>query len=373
MKLLVKNISNSDDFDTYLNDVFSFEVINPFYAVFGTALNDELFESLHYFTFLEESGKILILMPFILRKVPYQVDKTSYYDVVSPYGYSGPLYNESLSRGYLIYFWKHVDAWYKKNNVVSEFIRFSLNHNHQFYNGMLVPTLSNVKGKVRDPEQQWALFKPKVRNNYRKSKEAGLEAKFYTHDDIDSQALQYFYDIYIHTMHRICADVDYFYSLNYFNNLLKLSKTNFILVLVSKDDSPISGELILIAGDTLYSYLGGTLIDYFQYRPNDFLKLEVMTWAYHHSYKYYLLGGGRKEGDSLYQYKKSFFSNDEDIIYYTGRKIVNKEMYQRLDTIMNSEVIDSTKTKSKEKIEKNNFFPTYRKPSAAYKEYQTNL
>jgi hypothetical protein len=361
MTLHINNITNSEEFDAYLLMVSSFEIVNPFYAVFGATVNDDdLYDSLHYFSFSDDSGKMLILMPFILREVPYQDGETTYYDVVSPYGYSGPLYNESMSRGYLIAFWEHVDAWYRQNNVVSEFIRFSLNHNHQFYSGILVPTLTNVRGKLLRPDLQWQSFKQKVRNNYRKSKEGGLEAKFFTHDLIDDSNIKCFYDIYTDTMKRIGADANYFYSFNYFKNLIKLSKNNFVLVLIYKDDIPISGEIILISGDTLYSYLGGTLSDYFEHRPNDFLKLEVMTWAYNNNYSYYLLGGGRKDGDSLYQYKKSFFASDTDVIYYTGRKIVDTFIYEKLDRILNINV-DIEGSDMEGESGKKNFFPYYRR------------
>ena len=170
-----------------------------------------------------------------------------------------------------------------------------------------------------------------------------------------------FYEIYTKTMTRIGAEANYFYSLTYFKNLLELSQNNFVLVLIYKNAIPISGEIILIAGDTLYSYLGGTLSDYFKYRPNDFLKIEVMTWAYNHQYKNYLLGGGRKDGDSLYQYKKAFFDSDPDITYYTGRKIVNPEVYNQLDTLLNMTIDSHTDTTEGQMEQDLSYFPAYRK------------
>ncbi|GGK28908.1 hypothetical protein GCM10007962_23920 [Yeosuana aromativorans] len=359
MKLLVNKISNEADFKHYLTLVESFDIINPFYKILGSNINEIIDDKLRYFTFLDKEGDILILMPFLLRKVPYKDHEVTYFDVVSPYGYSGPLYNEDMSRGYLILFWEAVDAWYKDNNVVSEFIRFSLNHNFQFYSGVLVPTLTNVKGKLIQEQAQWDRFKQKVRNNYRKSLEHNLEAKFLC-KDITNSDIEIYYDIYIQTMNRIGAEDDYFYSLEYFKNIIQLSQGNFVVVLIYKGNIAISAELILIAGNTLYSYLGGTLADYFHCRPNDFLKIEVMKWAKSHNYKYYLLGGGRVDNDTLYQYKKSFFPYDKDVIYYTGRKIVNEAMYHKLDTIMNANVIVDG-VESEEKPDKSNYFPAYRK------------
>ncbi|WP_100615843.1 GNAT family N-acetyltransferase [Confluentibacter citreus] len=358
MTLVVNKILNESDFESYLKIVESFDVINPFYKILGSNLNDVINDKLRYFTFLSDSEEVLILMPFILRKVPYKDQSETYFDVISPYGYSGPLFNEDMSRGYLIEFWDEVDAWYKQNNVISEFIRFSLDHNHQFYSGVLVPTLINVKGELIEKEAQWNNFKSKVRNNYRKSVSNNLIAKFVS-KDITNYEIETFYDIYIKTMSRIGADTDYFYDIDYFKNIIKLSKENFLIAFVFKDDVAISTELILISGNTLYSYLGGTLADYFDLRPNDFLKIEVMKWARANNYKYYLLGGGRVDYDSLYHYKKSFFPNDNDIIYYTGRKIVNKKIYKRLVKIMNANIIldDSNIEIKQEKIK---FFPAYR-------------
>lgn len=359
MTLKVNKILNEDDFNHYLKIIESFEIINPFYKILGSNLNKIIGEKLKYFSFVSDDGKVLILMPFLLRKIPNTDQKDTYFDVISPYGYSGPLFNNSMSRGYLILFWEAVDNWYKNNNVVSEFIRFSLNHNFQFYSGVLIPTLTNVNGKILKENEQWLNFKQKVRNNYRKSLEYNLTVK-YLRQDITEEDINTYYNIYIETMNRIGADSLYFYSLEYFKNIIKLSSNNFVIVLVYKDAIAISAELILIAGDTLYSFLGGTKSDYFNCRPNDFLKIEVMKWAKKHHYQYYLLGGGRSDNDSLYQYKKTFFPNDKDIIYYTGRKIINQKIYDKLDEILNYDVvIDGVNNEFK--TEKTNYFPIYRR------------
>jgi hypothetical protein len=362
MKLVVNKILDKNDFINYLKTVESFDIINPFYKILGvniSGFSDD--NQLWYFTLLSDDETLLILMPFLLRKIPYQDEEIPYYDVISPYGYSGPLFNETMSRGYLILFWEEVDSWYSKNNVISEFIRFSLNQNHQFYSGVLVPTLTNVNGKILKEEKQWHALKQKVRNNYRKSLDNGLEIKMISNglSDLD---ISNFYAIYIQTMQRIDADVEYFHSIDYFKRIVELSENNFTIAFVCKDNTAISVELILISGDTLYSFLGGTIAEYFNLRPNDFLKIEVMKWARNNGYKYYLLGGGRKDNDSLYKYKKSFFPNDKDIIYYTGRKIIDKKIYEKLDKLLNCHVI--TEDIGLEEIKKEveiSFFPAYRK------------
>jgi hypothetical protein len=353
MQLIVNKIKNKGDFYKYFEIVDSFSRVNPFCKILGINLDELVDEELCYFTY-GDTDNTLVLMPFLLRKI-IVTGFTSYYDVSSPYGYSGPLFNEDMSRAYLLDFWEAVDVWYKSNNIVTEFIRFSLSLNHQFYTGKLVPTLNNVNGIIQaDKTIQWDNFKAKVRNNYRKAVANNLSIKIINDPD-DLEHVKVFYDIYITTMRRLNADKSYFFSLSYFENIIRLNKHNYAIAYVYKDDVAISTELIFISGHTLYSYLGGTLSDYFDCRPNDFLKIQVMKWARKNKHSYYVLGGGRQNDDSLYKYKKTFFPNDEDVIFYTGRKVIDTVVYKKL--------VDTIKTVAPHKDARGvHYFPKYRQP-----------
>ena len=121
------------------------------------------------------------------------------------------------------------------------------------------------------------------------------------------------------------------------------------------EDKPISTELIISNNDTIFAFLGGTNAAYFKYRPNDFLRVEVIKHAIEDQKKYYVLGGGRKDGDGLYKYKKSLFPKDKDVIFYTGRKIINLKAYKEIikqKKINEIDVIVEDITK--------NYFPLYR-------------
>jgi len=137
--------------------------------------------------------------------------------------------------------------------------------------------------------------------------------------------------------------------MEYFENLIFENKNNFEIVFVVKDNLRISTELIIYWKDTLFAFLGGTNKEYFKYRPNDFLRVEVIKLACKKNMNYYVLGGGRKDGDSLFKSKKALFPKDEDCIFYTGRKIINQEIYKQLTANLNTESNPS-------------FFPKYREP-----------
>ena len=327
--LEVEEINSKADLEKYKKLLTAIECDNPFYKIrVSDALNEDQSNRSCYFVFKKQEQPIIV-MPFFLRKIEIENNDIPYCDVSSPYGYSGPCFSANLPKHYLEEFWKKVDQWYKNNHVVSEFIRFSLDENHEYYSGKLIPTLKNVRGRIIDEEQQWINLKPKARNNYRKAIQHKLRFSIYD-DEIPSSIIEDFYNIYIKTMVRNKADSRYFYQLDYFKSIITEASEYCAIALIYKEETPVSTELILISEHTVYSFLGGTLNDYFKCRPNDFLKLEVMKWARKKGKQFYVLGGGREDNDGLYKYKKSFFPNDKDVIYFTGRKIINQEIYKKL-------------------------------------------
>ncbi|WP_109300662.1 GNAT family N-acetyltransferase [Aquimarina sp. AU474] len=312
-------------------------------------------DSLRYFM-LEKDGMPIILMPFVLRKIMIKDKEHPYYDVISPYGYSGPLFNENVSEDDLIEFWEYVDEWYKKNDIISEFVRFSLNENFKQYSGVTIKSLSNVRGHLLENfDDQWTAFLPKVRNNYRKAVNYDLSFKVFHKDEITKDVIKIFNDIYVDTMSRNNADSIYFFSNSYFENLILSNLNNFSIAITYFENIPISVELIINYKDTIFAFLGGTNAEYFSYRPNDFLRVEIIKWAINNQKKYYVLGGGMKDGDGLYKSKKSLFPKNEDVIFYTGRKIVNQEVYNELSMSSNPEYTDIA-----EEDLNSYFFPFYR-------------
>lgn len=87
MELVVHKIQNEYDFNVYKDTVNGFEVVNPFFMFLTPEKNESTYDGLRYFT-LKVEDKVLILMPFVLREIPYKLRNTIYYDVISPYGYS---------------------------------------------------------------------------------------------------------------------------------------------------------------------------------------------------------------------------------------------------------------------------------------------
>lgn len=354
-KLEFFRIEQNTDIERYNTLLKSFQGYSTFYSL--EYYNYSPNKILCVFVLKKKDSPVALLPMYLNPIEALDNGNTPYYDAISPYGYSGPLFSSGIKHNEKIIFWKKIDDWYLRNNVVTEFIRFSLNENHKLYSGQLIPSLCNVKGKLDDFDNIWNNFKQKVRNNYRKAQKSGLEIKIYA-ENKSADIIDEFYNIYISTMQRNNASEIYFYDKTYFKNLIERHQENTVVATVYKDDIAISTELIIIDNNELYSYLGGTLADYFSFRPNDFLKIEVIKWALENGKSFYALGGGRQNNDGLFQYKKSFFPKDQDVIFYTGRKIINHKLYKKL---IKSIGIDK-KTIPHLINDSNYFFPLYNEP-----------
>ncbi|WP_405206738.1 GNAT family N-acetyltransferase [Aquimarina sp. LLG6339-5] len=354
-KILIKDLDDGLEVSKYKSLLKNEWNNNVYYSIEHLRHSEKDSDELRCFLF-EKNDVPIILMPFVLRKIKIDGKEYPYKDVISPYGYSGPLYSDHVTTEDLSEFWKQVDGWYCDNMVVTEFIRFSLNENHKNYSGSLIETLSNVKGLLLDDfEDQWNAFLPKVRNNYRKAVNYNLDFKVFHKDQITKETIAIFNDIYVATMTRNNADSIYFFSSAYFEDLILSNLDNFSIVVVYYEGIPISVELIINYKDIIFAFLGGTNAEYFSYRPNDFLRVKVIEWAVKNGKKHYVLGGGMKDGDGLYKNKKSLFPKDDDVMFCTGRKVVNQEIYDQL--CMSSD--EEYKNIKKEDLKKY-FFPFYR-------------
>ena len=346
MKLEILNLTK--DSNKYVEALSIIGNSHPYYQlefldIFYSGLN-----LARAFVFCDINDSPIIIMPFYLRKVEdFASDGDIYYDVTSTWGYSGPLFSSELSIEDLKYFWNEVDNWYKTNNIVAEFVRFNTDANQINYSGELVNIMNIIKGKLTDIESIWNNYNRKVRKNINKAKREQLYTKIYYEDDITHTIVDLFYEIYIHTMDRTNASEQYYNSKEKLTIFMKNCPKNCAIALTFKDRIPIASEIVLLSNDSMFSFIGGTKSDYFNLRPNELLKHDVIEWGLNKGYKYYVLGGGLGKEDGIYHYKKTFFPND-DYPFIVGKKIINKNIYNEL----------SAKHKSDNDSD---YFPLYRK------------
>ena len=354
--LSIYKLDTEEGLNSYKELLKKLNSANPYYSIDYINFFSGGLPNLICFSFNPRKDEI-ILMPGYLKPIVIDNIESVYFDFISTYGYSGPTSTLGVNKLDFKNFWRVLDEWYKENNVVTEFIRFNLFGNQIEYSGNSFPTMLNIKGQIQDENTQWNSFDYKVRKNYNKAIRENLKSEIYF-NNIKQDQISEFYDIYKTTMDRNGAKESFFYSFSEFKKFIIKNEENCAICTVYHNEIPISSELILVSQDTIYSFLGGTLSNYFDKRPNDFLKVQVINWARNNGKKYFVLGGGYGFEDGIFKYKKAFFPNDV-VNYFTGRKIINNDAYIELiktansyRVISNLEILD---------INDVSFFPLYNK------------
>lgn len=247
-----------------------------------------------------------VLYPFLLRPIasePWGEGETAR-DITSAYGYSGPFsWGETSADD----FWKEVDAWLATQDVVSSFTRLSLFPDQLLRLPSEPETAQSniVRSLDLDSEALWKEYAHKVRKNVNKARRANLRVEV----DESGTRLDEFLNIYESTMDRRDAKDDYYFSEDFFRTIVHELAGSYAFFHVLSEDRVVSTELVLVSVRHLYSFLGGTLADAFDLRPNDLLKHEVIEWGRSQGKKAFVLGGGYGGEDGIFKYKLSFAPN----------------------------------------------------------------
>lgn len=348
-------LNSIEDINEYRQLLIEVGCNSPYYSYELLTSTEDEFQKLNFFAYRLPNGRLLAVMPFLLRQILLKNENTGLFDVSSPWGYNGPFFNNSAKKEEVIEFWKSVDDWYRSNNVVTEFLRLNFYGNHKNYSGTTVHTLFNVKGDITDWEKFWGNLKSNTRNQFRKAEKSGLNFEMY-YKNIPLEKIKDFYAVYIGTMDRRDAIDSFYHQIDYFIKACENNSEKCAIGLVYLEENPISCEFFLISDDTMNSFLGGTDSKHFKLRPNEYLKINAVKWAGKFGLSYYMIGGGLSNGkeDKLYLYKKKYFPYDDDINFYTGRKVLLPKEYQHLVEATGFRLKDSAM-----EIQ-DGFFPKYR-------------
>ena len=302
------------------------------------------------FEYEDKNGKVS--NQFIIREIPIKVNENTYYDIVTPYGYEGPIIEnciqgkeKELVKGYMIEFEKNC----QKNNIVSEFVRFHpiLNNAEDFKEVYDVQYLRHTLGTNLEisEEPMNEEFSKSCKKTIRQVLKKGISYNIIE----DVKDFSEFKRIYYLNMDRKNADAYYYFDDEYFEKMNRYFHDNIIQVQALYENKVIAEGLYFIYNKTIHAHLSGTDTKYICLSPAYILKYATVLWGKEKGYSLIHYGGGTSNDleDSLYLFKKKFAQNTE-FDFYIGRKIWNEEIYDKLCEI--------------KKIEKNEeFFPAYRK------------
>ena len=303
-----------------------------------------------------------VLYPFLLRQIAglsesQQLGLGELYDIVSPYGYGGPYYmglaehREVAERS----FWTEFQAAACARNIVCEFIRFDLlDSSTSWYPGDRLFNQRNVVVDLtKDEADQWMHYRHKVRKNVQRAQRRGVQVVV----DTKATFLDDFIQVYYATLERRHASCWYFFDRRFFTQLQAALPARFLYLHAVYQGEIISTELVLFSDATMYSFLGGSLWEHRDMRPNDLLKHVAINYRRAKGFKRYILGGGNHDGDGIYRYKLSF-DPDGSVPFCVGHQIFLPGAYERLVQLRTKSEAD----RGQEWKPHPGFCPDYRSP-----------
>lgn len=289
---------------------------------------------------------------FIKRDIPIIIDNVKYYDIVTPYGYGGPIivkcYDESKRKELVRGYHNQFRTCCLENNIVTEFIRFHpINNNARDFMDIYQVEFvrktvgTNIKD-YDDPIQ--SEFKKGCRKEIRRALNRGVRYRIKRSPD----NLDVFKELYYKTMDRNRANDYYYFDDKYFDNILLSFRDELLITELIFDDKVIASEMYFVSDRLIHAHLLGSLDEYLHLSAGVLLEYATVLWGKENGYDYLHHGGGRTndENDPLFKYKKKFGKNTE-FDFYIGKKVWNEEVYKKLIEVS--------------KVDPNvDFFPAYR-------------
>ncbi len=284
------------------------------------------------YLFQNEFGVISSL--FIKREIPVTVEGNRYFDLVSPYGYGGPVIIEcepGRQKDLLDGFGKEFRKYCLENKIVSEFVRFhpvvgnGVDFQELYHAQWNRHTVGTDLTRWDDPIG--IEFSKSCRKRIRKAINKGISYKITE----CPQEIDVFKKIYYLTMDRNGASDYYYFSDEYFEKCMEYFRQNLLMIEAVYEEQTIAAGLYFLWDKTIHIHLTGTLSEYLPLCPEYILRYAVTLWGIEHGYHLIHNGGGRTADpeDSLYLFKKQF-GQCTSFDFYIGKKIWNHEIYDRL-------------------------------------------
>lgn len=284
----------------------------------------------------EEGGKyfynLSIKRPiYKIKDIPLE---KIYYDLETPYGFSG-YYTNTTDKEFVKKALNEYTDFCRSQNIIAEFIRFHpLNSFPSFFSEYLDFVCHDrdvvLVDLTKPKELRWSNYKHITRRKIRKASES---LKFIPFDVYNQTYLSEFFMIYNQTMQKNNADKFYYFPESFFKDLL--INTPSKLFITEINDSIASGAIFVESAQTVSYLLGAKNYSLNITGSMELLLDNIFDYYQNIGKKIAILGGGRsnKPDDTLYRFKRGF----SDIIapFFISGKIFIKEVYDKYCRLAN--------------------------------------
>ena len=244
-----------------------------------------------------------VVYNYYVRSIP----NTEYFDIISPYGYSGIL---NANPDYLKSFHDHC----LHNKIVSEFCRL-----HPFIeNHKQLPQENVVKNGIVYYIDLTKPFK------YEYSVEKHIHKAIRNGIEVRNTDVKEFADLYYQTMQRNKAISEYYFTLETLEELCNLKGSQLLTAWYK--GKIVSGRIIISSTDYAHDFLAGSTLEGNYLCAGHLLLDEAIRWSKNKGCKIFNLGGAKTETHGSFKWSFSHMTKP----FYTYRKVHNQRVYDEL-------------------------------------------
>ena len=283
---------------------------------------------------------------FLVRPIVVKGKKYPFFDIVTPYAFSGPLLmptedtpenKKLLAEQFDAYF----DKYCRKKGIVAEFVQFSPweKNDEPFKELYQLDYRSKIVGiDLTKKDLMTDELNARRRRSVRSGQKQGVEVIF----DYNGERIDDFLRLYQFTIDKYDV-IDYYrFSREFIAELFEKLKGKVCFACGMYKGKCVSICLLLESDKYLHYYLAGHDPEFLYTNANSLVIYTAAVKAQQEGRKTFVLGGA--EGNLL-EFKQSF-TRDCCFNYYSGQRIRNPEVYDMLTQINN--------------VPETEYFPAYR-------------
>ncbi len=314
-----------------------------------------------------KKGTLEVIQPIVLKAIddlPFLDDSNSLdtqYDIESPYGFGGPLFNRKPTAEETFEFYEKKRVLFEENSVVTEFCSYHPLFPENQYHGTLKDAGVDVCARkscayidlTAASIDIWCGIEERQRKAIASARKRNVVVK---KEVISDSVLAQFHEQYIETMSRLHAEDSWFFPDDYFENCFRCLGEGSVSLFNAYYEAEVVASFFLIHEfNCCYYHFSSSNPDYASLNANHLLMFDTCLWAKQRGYRYYFLGGGfSKNGDdSLYKFKQSFSEKTCNLIQSSA--IYNNDVYELLNQKKKKYDLEN-----KNVPKPNSFFPYYR-------------
>ncbi len=302
------------------NYLFSGQKIYKYPNYLKLYKQDKTNNSIEAFYFKRDNN--IFFLPYLKSEI--SIEK-GYYDFETVYGYSGPII-KSDNEKFDEQAWNSFFSYCEEKKIICGVIRFDpfIKNNYTFlgkridlsYEGKIA--IINLKNNLKLPSS--------VMTRVRKSEKFKIDFKV----SPDLKDIAEFEKIYKKLMKEKNAGKNYFFKLDYFENLKKL-KENTRLFIIELNKKIIGGAIVFESNNISSIHLSSVKNEYLASGASVYLRYKIIKYYENLNFNYINLGGGttNDQNDPLFTFKKKFSNETRD--YYIGKCLINKNIYEKIN------------------------------------------